>query len=124
MKFKEKLKFTFLFITLSLVSLKAMSADFKKSSIKKDFESIEFRTNSNFSEDLIRELGGRALFLAKIVDLDLDSIFIQDNTSYFRLKNTQDICRQVFINETVYIVHTICFREDKILLNFIKVFPK
>lgn len=92
--------------------------------VVRDFKSAEDHNTQTLGFSLMRKLGAKALFSAKILEIDLSSIFIEKSVIYFRLKNLKDTCKQSFINEMDYIVHTKCYRNQRELLNFIKIFPK
>lgn len=92
--------------------------------LSKVFDENERKDHSSFTYEQMSRLGSEALFQAKILEIKSDSLKIEGNTSYFQLKNGKDICRQIFINELLFIVHTKCYRGSDILLNYLSRFQK
>ena len=111
--------FSLLFFSLIYPSL-ALS----DSNLIANFEKKEQAIYKSIPDELLLSLAQDARVRGKIIGINDNTVKIYDNQVFF-LTLTDDLCRQVvFQSPDKYTVHTLCFRNDTILIEYISNFKR
>ena len=92
--------------------------------LRYSFEKQEKVIYKPIEKKLLLSLAQDARFKAKILKINEDTVEIYSNQVFF-LTNANDLCRQTITKSPEkYVVHTLCFRNNTILIEYISDFKR